>query len=140
MAHPDRPRFAIPASASIPYGTIDAEHGALVDLINRAFDVGKETGFSSERMGPLFLELQQKFADHFASEERMMEQAGFPGLAAHQAHHRDLLANILEICERGRTGHFAEAVDVEGFLDSIVDDVLRADLSFKTYLEHRGMC
>lgn len=140
MTDPARPRLVIPLSASIPYGTIDAEHEALVNLINGAYDVAEETGFSSLRLGPLYRELQQTFAEHFASEERTMEQAAFPGFAAHRVHHQDLLAKVIEICERARMGYFAEASDLECFFDSIIDDMLRADLPFKTYLEQRGMC
>lgn len=69
-----------------------------------------------------------------------MEQAGFPGLAAHRAHHQDHLAKVIEVCERARMGYFAEVSDLDRFFDSIIDDVLRADLPFKTYLEQRGMC
>ncbi len=136
----DRPRFVIPSSASIPYGTVDAEHRALIDLINRACDVAEETNFLSLRLRPLYRELQQKFEEHFASEERTMEEVGFPGLAAHRAHHQDLLAKVIDISERGRMGYFAEIADLERFFDSVIDDVLRADLPFKTYLEQQGMC
>jgi hypothetical protein len=37
-------------------------------------------------------------------------------------------------------GYFAEIADLERFFDSVIDDVLRADLPFKTYLEQQGMC
>ena len=67
-----------------------------------------------------------------------MELAGFLGLAAHQAHHTEVLAKVAEICERARKGYFAENSDLEVFFDGVVDDVLRADLPFKSYLEQHG--
>jgi hemerythrin-like metal-binding protein len=139
MTHRARPHLSIPSSALIRYGTIDAEHEGLIALINRTCDVAEETRFASAQLGPLYAEMTQKFAEHFASEERTMERAGFPGLAAHQAQHQELRVKMIEICERSRKGYFAEAQDLQGFFDSIVDDMLRADLPFKTYLNHQGM-
>ena len=122
----------------MPYGTIDAEHEALVDLINRACDVAEETRFSSERLAPIYSEIEQKFAEHFDNEERMMELARFSGLTAHRAHHMEVLRRVIEICERVRKGYFAENSTLEAFFDAVIHDVLRADLPFKTHLERHG--
>jgi hemerythrin-like metal-binding protein len=135
---PRRKRLVIPPSALMPYGTIDAEHEALVDLINRACDVAEETQFSSERLAPIYSEIEQKFAEHFDSEEQMMELARFPGLIAHRGHHTELLRKVTEICERVRKGDFAENSDLEAFFDALINDVLLADLSFKAHLEQHG--
>jgi len=137
---PARRHLFIPPSASIPYGTINVEHEELVALVNRAYEVGEEAQFSSQLLGPLYEELKHKLAKHFASEERMMELSGFPGLAAHKVRHQKLLAKAFEICERARQGYFGEAGKIESFFDCIIDDMLRADLPFKTYLEQNGMC
>jgi hemerythrin-like metal-binding protein len=134
------PRLVLPAAASIPYGTIDAEHEALVALLNRLCEQAEATRFSGAVLDPLYQELRTGLADHFAHEERAMEETGFPGLARHRAHHIDLMARVVDICERSRKGYFADSRELLGFFDIIIDEVLRADLPFKTHLEQNGLC
>lgn len=78
--------------------------------------------------------------EHFRHEEKYLEEVDFPRLAEHKKYHIELLEqaeHVKEICEGDRNKHsLKECFDImESFL---IDDVLRGDIDFKSYLEYNG--
>lgn len=78
---------------------IDAEHRQLVNHYNaliQALDEGNDvTAF-----GLSFYSLVLRVRQHFASEERLMKETGYPHLARHQAEHQKLLATAEDFLSR----------------------------------------
>lgn len=75
---------------------------------------------------------------HFAWEEDVLARAGFPGLEGHKVYHTSLLAKADEL---------RRSCDVETDLDKahdcyeevvafLIDDVLRGDIEFNSYLAY----
>jgi hemerythrin len=84
-----------------------------------------------------FLEAAKR---HFNSEEAYLVRVGYSGVGAHHVLHQSLLtkAKALKIVcddefERGRFENcFDEIVNL------LVDDIVRADNQFRSYLDHHG--
>ncbi|MBI5005680.1 MAG: hemerythrin family protein [Nitrosomonadales bacterium] len=59
------------------------------------------------RVDKLLDELLEHTRHHFAAEERLMQEVGFPPYAMHKGDHDSVLANMTAKVERWRQGHDA---------------------------------
>lgn len=83
-------------SLSVGEPTLDGHHRHLVGLLNRLHGAIHDAD-ASVLVGQVLEDLIAYVGYHFAEEERLMAEAGCPDLAVHQAHHRQLTENVLEM-------------------------------------------
>ncbi|WP_374301925.1 hemerythrin family protein [Ferrovibrio sp.] len=127
--------FKLPMVAEFGFGNIDAEHQDIADCINDCL-VTAAKGNDALPLQHLTM-LRQKMAGHFRNEEALMEDLGFPLLAPHRGHHRNILDKLDRLqADCARKGGVS-LNDVRGFLEGLIEDVLHADLPFKTFLYER---
>ncbi|HEX6959881.1 MAG TPA: hemerythrin family protein [Ferrovibrio sp.] len=130
-------QFSLPSAACIGYGTIDAEHQDIIDFVNSNVRLLRQ-GPRRDIVG-LFEPLRHLMAHHFRNEEQLMRDTGFPGLIGHRGQHEGLLLRIDDLwrlcAARGRV----DLNDAVTCFDSVIDDILRADLPFKTFLHEQGI-
>jgi hemerythrin len=118
---------------------IDTQHRHLFALAE-AVGTGlakRDIGLAAAKVRE-FIEAAQR---HFASEERILARAGFPEIEAHKVYHASLLAKAKELdamCDIEANVHQADACYRE-VLAFLVDDVVRGDSQFKSYLQHHGL-
>lgn len=75
---------------------------------------------------------------HFSMEEGLMREAGYPGLAAHQAEHDGLRAKVEEMVDRYH-GAGLEAEDLLAFLENwLTAHVLHEDREMAAFLQERA--
>lgn len=74
-------------------GAIDDQHRQLVEIVNR-FDEALHRGKGTRIMGEILNELMGYTQEHFAFEERVMAEVGYPRLKQHQAQHRQLIQKL----------------------------------------------
>jgi hemerythrin len=72
---------------------IDEQHRRLVDIVNK-FEEAARKGRGSRIMSEILNDLVGYTAEHFAYEERLLAEAGYPGLKHHQSQHRQLLQKV----------------------------------------------
>jgi hemerythrin-like metal-binding protein len=120
-------------------GTIDDEHRAIFEFINdgwRAAVEGDAVRVSSALA--LLASLHLRMWQHFAHEEAEMARFNYPALSEHAARHWTMLAGLnsveARLCETGTVDREA----LRGVLAALVDDVLRADIPFKSFLYESG--
>ncbi len=82
---------------------IDNQHKALMNVLNE-LHAASMRGKAQEVAGPLIQQIVSVAKEHFATEERLMESIGFPGLAAHRAKHQELSAKFRELVSRHEKG------------------------------------
>ncbi|EKV31529.1 Hemerythrin [Caenispirillum salinarum AK4] len=111
---------------------IDADHKVLVSLLNQVFDT---VGDNEEKatLGSVLNSLVEYTEYHFAREEKLQEVAGYSGLEAHKARHRDLERQVMEIRSRFEEDpdsvHGGEVLD---FLrDWLVDHIEKRDFDYR---------
>jgi hemerythrin len=72
---------------------------------------------------------------HFAHEERLMAQAGYPGLEAHRAEHQALASQVQDFALRFEAGKIAVTVQLLQFLKGwLVDHIAGSDRRYVPYL------
>ncbi|MDR3750944.1 MAG: bacteriohemerythrin, partial [Terracidiphilus sp.] len=94
-------------SCGVGVRAMDDQHGILMDTMNE-LRLAVVSGRGREQMSELLDRLIEFTRMHFWSEEQLLEQSGFPGLAAHRAAHHSLLAQMLEAAHRVQYGKGVE--------------------------------
>ena len=72
---------------------LDADHKALVELVNRFFTRAQDNGAVDE-LGGILNELADQTMAHFRREEILLDKHNYPLLSAHAAEHDRLLAQM----------------------------------------------
>ena len=139
-ADPAAKPFDLPESALVRYGSIDSEHRALVEILN---DMMKDFGAGGQLSGSHFTEhvkrLLAQMGIHFANEEAAMTGTRYPDLDTHKAHHRGLIDRVAALYEHALQQAEISKESVFELFDQVFDDLLRADLPFKSYLDANGL-
>jgi len=118
---------------------MDDQHGILMDAMNE-LRLAIVRGSGNERVSELFDRLIEFTRMHFASEERLMETSGFPGLAEHRAEHQCLLIQLQHGSHRQQYG---EGVAIGSLLCSMraefIAHIADLDRQYGPWLSERGM-
>jgi hemerythrin len=118
---------------------MDDQHGILMDAMNE-LRLAVVHGGGREQVSKLLDQLIELTRMHFASEEHLMEQSGFPGLADHRRLHHSILAQILEAAHRLQYG---EGVEMRALLCSLrdwfIEHIEGADQEYGPWLNDRGI-
>ena len=82
-------------ACSVDVRSMDDQHSILMDTTNE-LRLGLLRGGGRELVSEILDRLIEFTRMHFWSEEKLMEQSGFPGLAEHRAAHHRMLAEMLQ--------------------------------------------
>ena len=79
--------------------------------------------------------------DHFAAEERLMEDHHFPGLLTHQMEHQAFGRNVNRYLEDFRAGKLGASSALLLFLQSWLKQhiLLKTDKAYSAFLNERGV-
>ena len=118
---------------------MDDQHGILMDTMND-LRLASIRGASREQVSELLNRLMEFWQLHFSSEEQLMEQYGFPGLEAHRAEHRRMLAHLLEHVDWIQRGEAMPVAALLAFLRAWFLEHLGAeDSQYGAWLNERGI-
>ena len=113
---------------------IDDDHRHLVQRINR---IGAEIDEASYALCvELFESLEAAAAAHFAREEDILDRLRYPEIERHREYHAELIRRVRELRRLGE-GKVAKDALFQRFAemaDFVVDDIIRGDLEFKSFL------
>lgn len=126
---------------SIGVEVIDKQHQTWIERLNdvaEALDSAQGASHIAKTLG--FLVDYTRY--HFGSEEKYMEETGYPELAAHRQKHHELngtLDNLMnDFDEEGATPALAHAVDT--FLQTwLVTHIKDVDQLFGDFLKEKGL-
>lgn len=113
---------------------IEAEHAGIMDALNRARVIAAESALSAAALVPVYEAVVRKFEDHFASEECAMAETRCPDAESHHRQHQVLRIRLLSICEQMKTGRSIEIEQLQLVFQSLLDDAIGADASFREHL------
>jgi hemerythrin len=118
---------------------MDDQHGILMDTIND-LHLASVHGAGRETVSVMLNQLIGFARMHFASEEQLMEQYGFPGLEQHRAEHRRLLAQLLESAHRVQHGQLVAVRPLLEFLrDWFMEHMGAFDRQYAPWFNERGV-
>jgi len=129
----------LPESWCFNFRSIDREHQALLDQLEQLRDTfGAAESRPYLRLHSVLSELRSGMLAHFESEEAEMASASYPGLSAHAEQHRQAVRQFDETVRRVSAAGKAEQRDLHAVIEILIDDILRADIPFKTHLYASG--
>jgi hemerythrin-like metal-binding protein len=117
---------------------IDSQHATLISLINQLHEAMLQ-GAEKPVLGGLLSQLLEHTQTHFAYEEELMSQAGYPGYDAHKSEHNRLMQHIVHLTERFRSGElllsFAVVLELKGWA---VVHIEKSDKPLGAFLNDRN--
>lgn len=97
---------------------IDDDHKGLIAIINAAEDVINGSG-SRRDLEKVLERLERYTREHFAREEELQRQVGYPFHEAHVLEHKNLIRTLAEI--RSQVSDAKDAYSYENVLQGLVD-------------------
>lgn len=121
-------------SYSVGVKTIDQQHAGLFAIVNE-LHTAMLNGNAKSVAGPLLDKLLKYTVEHFAYEERMMEAARYPSLAAHRTHHAGLTRKVGDFMTRYKRGDGTLNIELLRFLsDWLTQHIQREDKEYRPWL------
>ncbi len=135
-------QYVLPDSTMLPCAGLQAEHEALVGILNKARDALNSGPNPSVELFLTLLEKLRKAAmAHFAHEEEVMAMRGYADLANHSIHHAHCVLRLSQISDMLLAGAISPGRHLlDELFDMILDDVIRADSGFKAFLDDASPC
>jgi len=124
-------------SMKIP--SIDAQHKKLVAMLNDLY-AGMMTNASREAASATLAGLTEYTLTHFAYEEKLFREYGFPHTEAHEKEHQALVQAVVEFKARFDAGEASINMELMNFLkDWLIKHILGSDKRYSKFLRERGV-
>lgn len=124
---------------SVHFRVIDNDHKDLVNTVNALYDAIAEAGDRAQ-VGQTLGQLASYVDAHFAREEQLMEEYGYPGLAKHKRLHRHLARTVHAI--RKVFAENPRAIDPNKLLNFLrkwlIHHILEQDTKYAPYFRGDG--
>ncbi|HWI81989.1 bacteriohemerythrin [Ramlibacter sp.] len=130
--------FVWDAKYTLNIAEIDAQHQRLFALFNELYDAMQQ-GRGNDIVGQVLADVVDYTGYHFATEERLLRQYGYPEAASHHVEHASLSeqANGLRKKLDGSQGEVALAT-LKFLCDWLNRHILGSDKKFAPFLIDRG--
>ena len=120
---------------SVGVPELDASHRQLIAIINEFHDA-QERGAGVEKLFQVLNALVAYAEQHFADEERRLEEIHYPELLNHRRAHERLLREIFELHGRYERAQADATEDVMSFLKAwLLDHILGFDKKYEPHFE-----
>ena len=131
--------FEWDAKYCVHIAEIDAQHQKLFALFNELYEAMQE-GQGNEVVGKVLTGVVDYTAYHFAHEEKLLRQYGYPGEAAHQAEHEKLTLQARALVQKLHAGQSHVTMATLKFLcDWLNTHILESDRKFAPFLIDKGV-
>jgi len=119
---------------SVGIDLIDRQHKILIRAIN-LLAMAIEHKSSNELLSEIFDTLIDYADTHFAYEEELFDQFGYPDAEPHKAQHQALLKQVIDLQDRWQKGEAGVGVEVLRFLvDWLRKHILGTDQKYSKFL------
>ena len=126
-------------TCSIGVRAMDDQHGILMDTMNELRQA-LVRGAGREQLREVLDRLIEFTRMHFWSEEQLMEQSAFPGLAEHRSEHHGMLARMMQSAHRVQYGEGAQMRPLVDFLCNwFAEHIESLDRHYGLWLNERGV-
>jgi hemerythrin len=125
--------------SSVGVRAMDQQHGVLMDTLHDIRQAVMQ-GAGRERVTRELSRLLEFTRQHFLSEERLLEQMGFPALEHHREAHARLLKQLQSLLERAKHGNGAQMqAAAVAPREWFVDHIEQMDANYGEWLNERGI-
>ena len=124
---------------SVGVKTLDSQHTILFGLLND-LHAAMLKGQAQSLTGPLLRKLVDYTHTHFATEERMLAEARYPGLAEHKIKHSALIQKVEDYSARFEKGEITLNLHLMNFLrDWLTEHIQKTDHEYILWLNEHGV-
>lgn len=124
-------------SFSVKVPELDQQHQRLVGMLNRMHEALHAGGDAAEAEKVLE-DLGVYTRHHFTTEERLMEQCGYPELEEHRRKHRAMERQVMVFREQIGGGGVSAQLKLMSFLrDWLQKHILETDMRYSEHLSQR---
>ena len=124
---------------SVGVAEIDQQHKKLIDLINQ-LDDAMSKGQGKTILEKILGDLINYCASHFALEEKLFDQHGYPDADDHKAKHKKMTEKVLSLQKQFQQEKMTITFDVMDFLQKWLDKhILGTDKKYGPYLNSKGV-
>ncbi len=125
---------------NIGIAVVDDDHRKLVDMVNELFD-GIQAGHGQDSVGKVLEKLIAYTKAHFAREEKLFVEAGYPGAAAHKKEHEKLTEDVMAAQAKYNAGATAIlSVELMNFLKNwLLNHIQGSDKAYGPHLIAKGV-
>jgi len=117
---------------------IDSQHKRLIEMINDLHDA-LARGQVTEGVRRGIIGIVEYTQTHFADEERVMEELGWPGLKEHRKKHHALIRDVQRLLIRLRSGEDVGPLELLGFFRQwLIEHIEGEDLGLRDVIRRRG--
>ena len=100
---------------SVGIAKIDDQHKMLLKYINELYEA-MQAGKGRDVLGTVLKNLVDYTRTHFALEERLMQEYGYPDYKAHSQKHNKVTEHVLDLKLKFDTGEISSPIQVTNFL------------------------
>jgi hemerythrin len=126
-------------SFSVGVKLLDEQHKRIVDMCNLLISDSEAT-VRSETISDLLDRLTKYAAEHFRTEEQLLEEYGYPDLARQKVEHKAYRIKIVEFCQSATIHEESVPAELRKFLhDWWIDHILNTDMKYRSFLMERGV-
>jgi hemerythrin len=124
---------------SVHIQALDRQHQELFRAVNRLGDA-LSSGKGGKVVEGVLKQLVDYTTSHFAAEEKLLEQHGYPGLADHKHKHQELTRKVVALQEEYKNGNVGVPVSLMLFLQSwLREHILVTDKQYSAFLNDKGV-
>lgn len=124
---------------SVQIREIDQQHRTLVGLINEVFEA-KTNDLGKKVIAGLLERLADYTKNHFATEEALMEEYGYPELEAHRKEHQFFTTKVGDFYRAFNTNQDYIIGEILDFLKNwLVKHIMEMDKGYGRFLTERGV-
>ena len=125
---------------SVKVKVLDDDHKTLIAMLN-SLNEGIESGHARKTLESVIEKLSNYTRIHFAREEKMFEQTGYPMGQAHKAEHALLARRVMNLQARFEAGQSRElGMETMAFLKSwLTDHIMGSDQKYGPHLNAKGI-
>jgi hemerythrin-like metal-binding protein len=131
--------FQWTAKYSVHVDAMDAQHKKLFDIVRELY-TAMRSGHGKEAVGEILQRLIEYTVQHFAAEEKLMEQNKYPFLVPHRAEHRALTDKVVAFKKNFDAGSAGVTLDLMTFLqDWLTNHIQTVDVKYGAFLNSHGV-
>jgi hemerythrin len=125
---------------SVGVAVLDEDHKKLVGMVNELYDA-MQAGHGKESLGPILDRLVDYTKVHFAREEKLFGQTGYPEAVPHKQQHDALTRQVLDVQRKYAAGAAATvSLEVMHFLrDWLIKHIQGTDQKYRSHLNAKGI-
>ncbi len=124
---------------SVRVHELDEQHKKLIAMVQTLHNAMRE-GRGKQELNKIFADLVAYTASHFASEERLMKQHGYPDYQAHHEIHTKMTNKAMSLQKDFQAGKTGITLDTMKFLEDWVSKhILVTDRKYGSFFNGKGV-